>query len=134
METVTLGAQDLFPQSKIATNLQWRNAHIDFAVPIDSTYFEHRIDPALGYRGGQYELAVEYTATKISPGQPPVLRTTIVGEINPVGALYNKAVVDYAYNTIAIKSGTGNTTGPSGNPVQITILPFEIDIPLNPPV
>ena len=132
MGTVTLGAEDLFPQSQIAPKFPGNQLLYEAVIrttitPNDitvATILFHGIDPISGFVAGFYSLDTLYT--REINGIPEVtVRVPLTGQINPLG-LNEAPPVANDYNVIQIRGGSGIGTTATGQKVTLNILPFTV--------
>ena len=132
MGTVTLGAEDLFPQSQIVprfgNQLLYEAVIRTTITPNDTTVATilfHGIDPISGFVAGFYSLNTLYTREINGIPQGTGVRIPLTGQINPLG-LNEAPPVANDYNVIQILGGSGTGTTATGQQVVLNILPFTV--------
>ena len=132
MGTVTLGAEDLFPQSQITprfgNQLLYEAVIRTTITPNDITVVTilfHGIDPISGFVAGFYSLDTLYTREINGIPQGTGVRVPLTGQINPLG-LNEAPPVAFDYNVIQILGGSGTGTTATGQQVVLNILPFTV--------
>ena len=134
MGTVTLGAEDLFPQSQIVPrqlgggDILYEGIITKRLTPTGftfSTRLVHGLNPATPFVDGSYFLNTLFTREVNGIPQGPGVPVPLTGQINPLG-LNEAPPVAFDYNVIQILGGSGTGTTATGQQVVLNILPFTV--------